>query len=169
MLFFSAALLLFSTLVLAGKPTSEPTVYDNCAGHLSPLPPDNIASTPYYKPQIRVNPLDIKKNGTAWEEWLFVGHNPLPDGKELMYGYKFALGDPTSSNVSHTTLIAWAFFPNGTFYRQIGRGPFEWEEDKDGGFTYTIAGNHFSWDAKKGIWNTTIHVAGYIIEQVTEK
>lgn len=163
-------LLLLSTLVSAEPKPTEPTVYNNCSGHLSAPPADNIASTAYYKPQIRINPLDANKNGTAWEEWLFVGHNRLPDGTELMYGYKFALGDPTSANVSHTTLITWAYFPNGTFYRGIGRGRFEWEEyGDDGGFRYSIGNNHLSWDAKKGVWNTTINVGGYIIEGITVK
>ena len=163
----------FSGLVSADpEPSSNPTgptVYNNCSGHLSAGPPDNIASTPFYKPQIRINPLDISKNGTAWEEWMYSGHNRLPDGSELMFGYKFALGDPTSANVSHQTIIAWAYFANGTFYREIGHGNFEWEEYADGSFKYTLANNSLSWDAAKGAWSTSISLNGYIFQAVTVK
>ena len=49
-------------------------------------PPNNVEFTPCYKPQIRINPLDINKNGTTSEEWLFVAHNRLVDGSQFMYG-----------------------------------------------------------------------------------
>ena len=160
----------FSALVAADpKPASTPTVYNNCSGHLSTSLPDDLASTTFYKPQIRINPLDILKNGTAWEEWMYVGHNRLPDGSELLFGYKFALGDPTSANVSHQTLIAWAYFPNGTFYREIGHGAYGWQEFPDGSFTYSLVGNYLGWDATKGVWNTSINLGGYKLETITAK
>lgn len=161
----------FSALVSAQTESSltKSVVYNNCSGNLAHPPPNNVESTPFYKPQIRINPLDINKNGTAWEEWLFIAHNRLEDGSELMYGYKFALGDPTSANVSHQTLIAWAYFPNGTFYRQIGHGQFTYDEYSDGSFTYSIGDSHLTWDYTRGLWNTSISIEGYVINSVTAK
>ena len=37
--------------------------------------PDNVDSTPYYKPQIHVRPEDVAKNGSGWDS-----HNRLSDG-----------------------------------------------------------------------------------------
>ena len=161
----------FTGLVSAQTETSltSPTVYNNCSGDLAQPPPNNVESTPYFKPQIRINPLDINKNGTAWEEWLFIAHNRLENGDELMYGFKFALGDPTSSNVSHQTIIAWAYFPNGTFYRQIGHDVFTYDEYPDGSFTYSIGTNHLTWDPVHTVWNTSINLGGYIIESTSLK
>ena len=53
---------------------------------------NDVESSPYYEPQIRTSP-HMNKNGIAWKEWFFIAHNRLPDGKELMYNLKFALGD----------------------------------------------------------------------------
>jgi hypothetical protein len=161
----------FSASVLAKTDSSltNPTVYNNCSGTLANPPPNNTESTPYFKPQIRINPLDIKKNGTGWEEWLHISHNRLPDGTELVYGYKFALGDPTSGNVSHHTIIAWAYFPNGTFYRQIGHDQFTYDEQPDGGFKYSMGASSLSWSPVQGVWNTSINLGGYIIQTVTMK
>jgi hypothetical protein len=92
-----------------------------------------------------------------------------------MYGYKWALGDPTSANVSHTTLILWASFPNGTFYREIVHDPFEYEEfgggddDDDKGFKYSIGRNSLIWNPTRGVWITSINAAGFIIESVTQR
>lgn len=163
----------FSALVLADSkpdsPPTEPTVYNNCSGHLYSGPPNNIESTPFYKPQVRINPLNIKKNKTGWEEWFYAGHNPLPDGSELLFGYKFVLGDPTAANLSHQALVVWAHFPNGSFFLEIGEGNFEWEEYDDGSFKYTLADNSLSWDATKGMWTTSINLRGYIFEGTTVK
>ncbi|KAF9645408.1 hypothetical protein BDM02DRAFT_3204810 [Thelephora ganbajun] len=159
-------LIAFSTLVSSERLPSliEPAVYNNCSGDY-PLPlPSGAASTPFFKPQIRVNPLQINNNGTGWEEWLFLAHNRLADGSELVYSYKWALGDPTSANVSRHAFVAWAYFPNGTFYHQVVHDVFEYEERVDGSFTYSIANNHLTWDPARELWNTSISVGGWIIE-----
>ena len=60
----------FSALVSskAAPPSTLPAVYSNCSGN-NPVPlPRGVESTPFFKPQIRINPLDINKNGTGWEE-----------------------------------------------------------------------------------------------------
>lgn len=164
-------LVAFSALVSSTNAHSPtvPTVYNNCSGN-RPVPlPNSVASTPFFKPQIRINPLEINKNGTGWEEWLYLSHNRLPDGSELIFSYKWGLGDPTSANVSHTTFVAWAYFPNGTFYRQIVHDAFTYEEYADGGFTYSIADNHLTWDPVKAVWHTSINTGGWIIDTVTTK
>ena len=147
---------------------TSPAVYNNCTGNGS-SPPGSLDSTPFFKPQIRINPTEILKNGTGWEEWAFVSHNRLLDGSELIYSYKFALGDPTSANVSHHTFIGWAYFPNGTFYRQIVHDEFKYDELENGGFTYSIGDNHLTWDPVYGYWNTSINAGGWIIETHTEE
>jgi hypothetical protein len=157
----------FSTLVSAGCHHSPTTFYD-CSGDEPVSLPDSEASTPFFKPQVRVNPADIYKNGTGWEEWLFLAHNRLPDDSVFTYSYKWALGDPASANVSHTTFIAIAYLPNGTFYRQISRGEFMYEEHEDGGFTYSIADNHLTWDPDRKLWITSVNANGWIIESTTE-
>jgi len=161
----------FSTLILSEPAPSlnVSTVYNNCSGDYPLTLPSGAASTPFFKPQIRVNPLEINNNGTGWEEWVFLSHNPLADGSELIYSYKWALGDPTSANVSHHTFIAWAHFPNGTFYRQIVHDVFKYEKHADGGFAYSIANNHLTWDPVHGFWNTSINAGGWIIETHTNK
>ena len=156
----------FSTLVSSETAHSltVPAVYNNCSGDY-PLPlPNDQAS---FKPQIRVNPLKIGKNGTGWEEWVMLSHNRLSDGTELIYSYKWALGEPASANVSNHAFTAWAHFPNGTFYHQEVRGIFEYEEHPDGGFTYSIANNHLTWDPAHGYWNTSVNAEGWIIETHT--
>ena len=158
--------------LVSSKPSSSPAspaIYSNCSGHDAVTPPNDVDSTPYYKPQLRINPLDIKNNGTGWEEWVFLSHNRNPDGTELIYSYKWGLGDPTSGNVSHQTFIAWAYFPNGTFWRQIGRDPFTYEEYENGGFKLASGPNSLTWDPVNDLWNTSINVGGWIIETHTEK
>ena len=141
---------------------TQPTVYLNCSGNdLVPLP-HSRASTPFFKPQTLNNP-------AGWEEWLFIQHDRLPDGSELIYGYKWALGSPTSADLSHTTFILWACFLNGTLYREIVRGVFEYEEFQDGGFAFSIANNRLTWDPANGLWKTSVDVKGWIIELSTEK
>ena len=161
----------FSVLVSAkiNSSLTESTVYNNCSGNLAHPLPGNVESAPYYEPQIRINPLNTGKNGTGWEEWLFISHNPLPDGDQLMYGFKFALGDPGSGNISHQTLFAWAYFPNGTFYHNSVRDVFTYDEYPDGSFRYSIGANQLSWDPVQGVWNTSIDLDGYIIQQTTAK
>jgi hypothetical protein len=159
-----------STLV-SSKTTHSPTapaVYNNCSGEYLLPPPSNTAFTSLFRPQIRINPLEINNNGTGWEEWLLVGHTRLADGSEIIYSCKWALGDPTSANVSHQTFIGWAYFPNGTFYHQIAHGVFEYEKHADGGFTYSIGDNHLTWDPVYGFLNTSVNVEGWIIETHTE-
>lgn len=167
----SLLLAAFSTLVSSECIPShnQRAVYKNCSGD-DPVPlPHSSDSTSFFKPQIRVNPLEINKNGTGWEEWLSINHNYLPDGSQLTYGYKWALGDPTSANVSHTTFIVWAYFPNGTFYREIVHDVFLYEELEGGGFTCSIANNHLTWDPVRALWITSINAAGWIIESTTTK
>ncbi|KAF9645423.1 hypothetical protein BDM02DRAFT_3262935 [Thelephora ganbajun] len=53
---------------------------------------------------IHINPPGINRTGTGWEEGFLLAHNRLADGSELMYSYKWALGDPTSANVSRHAL-----------------------------------------------------------------
>ena len=161
----------FSALVSAQTNSSltEATVYNNCSGNLAQSPPGNVESTPYYKPQIRINPLDIDKNGTGWEEWLFIGHNPLPGGDEFMYGFRFNLGDQGSGNVSYQTFEAWGHFPDGTAYDNSVHDVFTYEEHSDGGFTYSIGVNQLSWDPVQAVWNVSIDLDGYVIQQTTVK
>jgi len=159
----------FSTLV-SSKPAHPPTipaVYNNCSGN-NPIPlPNGAASTPFFKPQIHINPLEINKNGTGWEEWFLLGHTRLADGSEIVYSCKWALGDPTSANASDDEFVVWAYFPNGTFYRQAVYDVFEYEVHADGGFTYSIASNHLTWDPTHGLWNTSVNIGGWIIETHT--
>jgi hypothetical protein len=144
-------------------------VYKNCSGN-DPVPlPHSPESTPFFKPQIQVSRQEINNNGTGWEEWLSINHNLLADGSELIYGYKWALGDPTSANVSHTTFIAWAYLPNGTFYREIVHDVFRYEESEDGGFTCSIGNNSLTWDPVQAVWNASINAEGWIIESSTVK
>lgn len=176
MLVLTLLLGVLSTLVLAGSDSSSPsssltspTTYNNCSGDYPHPLLDNVASLPYYKPQIRINPLEINNNGTGWEEWLFIGHNRLPDASELLYGFKFALGDPTSANVSHFVLIVWALFPNGTYYHDTSHDIFTYEESTDGGFTYTIGGSNLGYDPVSDHWNISISLNGYVIQSITQK
>jgi hypothetical protein len=66
--------------------------------------------------------------------------------------------------VSHHTFAAWAYFPNGTFYRQIVHDEFTYEEYEDGGFACSIADNHLSWDPAEGIWTTSINAIPSSVE-----
>ena len=161
----------FSTLVSARIISSltESAVYNNCSGQPASLPPNDTASTPFFKPQVRVNPRDVGKNGTGWEEWLVLGQNLLPGGQELIYSHKWARGDPTSANISHQTFISWTLFPNGTFFRQIAHGEFKYQESADGGFTLSIADNYLTWDPVQAHWNTSINAGGLILQTITEK
>ena len=160
-----------STLV-SSTPTPSPydhSGYNNCPGKSYKSPPDNKDSIDLIKPQIHVDPRDVLKNGTGWEEWLWIGHNQLPDGDIVDYGYKWARGDPTSGNLSHTLFITWAHFPNGTFYREIERDVFKYEEHSDGSFMYSIANNNLTWDPKEGTWTAAVHNNGYVIDSVTKE
>ena len=164
-------LTVFSTLVSAEPSPSftGQTVYNNCSGEdLTPLP-NSVASTSFFKPQVRVNSWDVNKHGIGWEEWNLLGHNLLPDGSIFTFSYKWARGDPTSANISHDAFIALAYFPNGTFYRQIVHDPFRYKENEDGGFTLSIAENHLTWDPVSGLWNTSVNAGGWVTETTTEK
>jgi hypothetical protein len=66
-------------------------------------------------------------------------------------------------------VVAWAHFPNGTFYRQIVHGVFEYEEHADGGFAFSIANNSLTWDPVRRLWNTSVNAGGWVIESSTEK
>ena len=168
LLCFSLLLAAPSALALSNPTPSltDPTVYNNCSGDYTLPLPNNGGS---FKPQIRVNPLDIDKNGTGWEEWAIVSHNRLPDVSELIYGFKWSLGEPTSANVSDHAFSAWAHFPNGSFYRQVVHDVFKYEQHADGGFTYSIANNHLTWDPVHELWNASINAGGWIVETHTEK
>jgi len=161
----------FSTLV-ASKPThspNTPTVYNNCSGHGYVSLPDSAASTPFFQPQIRANPDGNHKKCIGWEEWVFLAHNRLADGTELIYSYEWVFGDPASANDTGHTFVAWALFPNGTLYNQIAQGEFKYEERADGGFTYSIGKNHLIWDPVHELWNTSVNAGGWIIETHTRK
>ena len=158
----------FSTLVLS-NPLTAPAVYTNCSGDHPVRLPNSVASTPFFKPQVRVDPHKVNGNGTGWEEWAFILHNLLPDGSELVYSYKWGMGDPTSADVSHQTFVAWAYFPNGTFYHQVVRDVFKYKDNQDGGFTLSIADNHLTWDPVHAYWNTSVNVEGWTIESHTQK
>ena len=162
-LFRLCLLTALSTLV-SSKPSHFPTtpsVYSNCSGHdLVPLP-HSPASSSFFQPQIH-------KDGPGWEEWVFLAHNRLPDGTELIYSYKWALGVPTSTEVSHR-FIAWAHFPNGTFYHEVVHGDLVYEQRADGGFTYSIGDNHLIWDPVHALWNASVNVDGLIIEVHTSR
>ena len=161
--------LVSATMVSAGcNNSNQPTAYYNCSGDDPVSLLRSSDSTPFFKPQIRVNPVNINKNGTGWEEWLFLGHTPLPGDLTFTYSYKWALGDPASANVSHTTFIAIGYFPNGTFYREIVHDVFNYEEHRDGGFTYSIGDNHLTWDLVNERWITSINANGWIIESSAE-
>ena len=157
---------IFHLGLIQNRSFTVPSVYYNCSGHNPTLPPSDTTS---FKHQIRVNPLEINKNGTGWEEWVFLAHNVQPDGSMLTYGYKWALGDPSSANVSQHAFSAWAYFPNGTFYNQLVRDIFKYEEHPDGGLTYLIANNNLTWEPLDGIWHSSINAGGWVIETNTEK
>lgn len=164
-----APLLTLASSECVSSHAHDPAVYKDCSGN-DPVPlPNGLASTPFFKPQIRVNPLEIRNNGTGWEEWLFIHHGRLSDGSDLTYGYKWALGDPTSANVSHTTFIAWAYFPNGTFYREIVHDAFGYQEREGGGFVCSIGKSRLTWDPVGGVWITSINAGGYVIETTTKR
>ena len=152
----------FATLVSSTTTPSlvVPPVYSNCSGNNpTPLPNDTAS----FKPQIPVN-----GSSTGWEEWVFLSHNILADGSMLVYSYKWAVGDPTSANTSQSAFSAWAYFPNGTFYHQVVRDAFKYEEHADGGFTYSIANSKLTWDPKDELWRTSVNAEGWIIESVTK-
>ena len=113
----------------------------------------------------------IHKDGPGWEEWVFLAKNRPPDGTELIYSYRWALGDPTSADTSQHSFVAWALFPipNGTFYHQVVNDGLEYEQRADGGFTYSVGDNHPIWDPVHGFWNTSVNTAGLIIEVHTGK
>jgi len=145
----------------------SPAVYNNCTGN-GPSPPTSADSTPFYAPQIRVNPLEVMNNGTGWEEWLVWAHTPLPDGTELLYSYKFVLGDPTSANISHYAFIGSAYFPNGTEYREIVHEEFKYAKYDNGGFKLSVGESSLTWDPEHEYWNASINANGLIIETYTE-
>ena len=84
-----------------------------------------------------------------------------------MFSYKWALGELTSANVSHTTFIALAYFPNRTFCREIVHDSFEYEEYEGGGFTCSIGNNGLAWDPVQRLWETSVNANGFIIEATT--
>ena len=142
-------------------------VYSNCSGsHPVPLP-DDVDASASYRPQIHYDQKDTLKNGTGWEEWLFLAHNLLPDGSELIYSYKWGMGDPTSANVSHQTFVIWAYFANGTFLHEVVRDEFKYVEGQDGIFTISVADNHLTWDPTSASWNTSVNIAGWTVETAT--
>ena len=104
------------------SPTA-PSVYSNRSGN-NPVPLLTGAESTPFKPQIRINRLEINNNGTGWEEWLFIGQIRLTDGSEIVYDCKWALGYPTSADVSHQVFSGWTYFPNGSFYHQVVHDPF---------------------------------------------
>ena len=150
---------------VSSKPSHFPTtpsVYSNCSGN-DPVPlPHSAGSSSFFQPQIH-------KGGPGWEEWAFLSHNRLADGTELIYSYKWALGDPTSTDASQHTFVAWALFPNGTFYHEAVSGGLEYEQRPDGGFTYSVGNNHLIWDPAHGLWNTSVNAAGLIIDVRTQR
>lgn len=168
--YLSLLLVAFSTLVSSKFTLSSltaPAVYNNCSGNTPLSLPTGAESTPFFKPQI--HPLEVTKNGTGWEEWIFIAHNLLPDGTQLIYRCKWSLGDPASANVSDHTYVGWAYFPNGTFYNQIVHDVFKYEEHANGGFTYSIANNNLTWDPTHGLWSISARAGGWIIETTTQK
>ena len=75
--------------------------------------PGAAGLTCFFKPEVRINPLEIKNlNGTGWEEQLIVRHVRLVDGSGIAYSCKSALEDPTPANVSHQMFSGWTYFPN---------------------------------------------------------
>ena len=158
-----------STLVVSecGPWSAQPNVYADCSGD-DPVPlPHSTDSTPFFKPQIRVNPLDINNNGSGWEEWMLLGHHVLEDGSQLIYSCKWALGEPTSANISHSAFIGLVYIPNGTFFREIVHDVFRYKEYEDGGFTYSVANNHLTWDPTNRLWKASVNSSGLTIESST--
>jgi len=166
----SLLLAAFSALVSAGPVSSltKATAYNNCSGDYPNQLPNDVDSTPYYKPQIHVKPEDLLKNGSGWEEWRFLASNIFPDGSELIYGYNWGLGDPTSANYSHQSFTAFAYFPNGSYIREIGHGPFSYQDNPDGGFTISVLDSYLTWDPVNDHWNATINSSGYVVETLTK-
>jgi hypothetical protein len=114
----------FSVIVSAGCHHS-PTAFYNCSDdeHVSLPDMDSKASTP---------------SSTS---------RGLPDDSVFTYSYKWVSQGPESANVSHAAYIAIAYaayLPNGTFYRQIAREGFMYEEHEDEGFAYSIADDHLT-------------------------
>jgi len=159
------------TALVSAKPISSPgknTVYNNCSGDYTHSVPNDVG-TGYYAAQVHVKPEDVFKNGTGWEEWLFMAHNPLPDGSEVIYGYKWVWGDPTSGNFSHKAFIGFAYFSNGTYFRQIDRGTSDYQEHPDGGFTVSVVDNHISWDPKQAQWHISVNSGGFVVDEYIER
>ena len=107
----------------------------------TPPPPQRHGVHPLPQAWIRIDPLERDNNGTGWGEWLSVAHDHFADGSEPIYSYKRGLEDPPSANVSPHTFVTREYPWNEMFYRQIVCGEYA-----DGGFTYSIADNHLTWD-----------------------
>ena len=95
-------------------------MYNNCSGN-TPYPPNDADSTPFFKPQFSIDPLEAN----SWGEWLIVSHSLVADGSVLVYNCKWSLGDPASTNVPLRTFSARTHFPNGAFSHQVVHGKFE--------------------------------------------
>jgi hypothetical protein len=116
-----------------------PTVRNNCSGHY-PLP-SGATSTSFFRSQVCV---EINKNGTGWEEWLFLAQNRLADGLEPVYSYKWCPGDTASANASYYTFVAWAYSPNGTCHHRILHDVSTYEEHVYRGFACLVADNYLT-------------------------
>jgi len=115
-----------------------PAVHNNCFR-------ENSSPLPLSKPQIRVDPSEVNKNGAKWEKWLSLSYAHLADGSELIYSYEWALGDSPFASASHHTFVPWVYFTDGAFYHQVICDVSEHEKHPNGGFTYSIANSHLTW------------------------
>jgi hypothetical protein len=81
----------------------------------TPSPSLTAASTPFFTPRSTVNPLDINKNGTSWEELASLTLTAFfwMDRTSLTVTHNWALENPTSANVSYDRFIPCAHFSNG--------------------------------------------------------
>jgi len=160
-----------STLVSSGPTpsptttTTTPAVYNNCSEDY-PLPlPSGAAFTPYLKPHIST---DTNETSVGWEEWLVFAHGYSTDGLDITYGYRWSMGDPGSADLSNSTFSVWLQFGNGTVYHQLVHDVFEYEENAGGGFTYSIANNHLTWDPVQDSWQVSVNAGGLITETHVE-
>jgi hypothetical protein len=121
-----------------------------------------MASAPFFKSQICIDPLGIDNNGTGLEERLFPAQNHLADGSEFVYSYEWGFGDPTSANFSHRTFAAWVCFyrtkPSITRPRTT-YSPYEGNAD-----------NYLTCDPAHGFfWKGSGHAEDFVIKTRTEK
>jgi len=65
--------------------------------------------------------------------------------------------------------VGWAYFPNGTFCRNVVRDTFTYNESGNRSFKYPVADNHLIWDPVNQLWNASVNANGRVIEAHVQK